>query len=184
MQTSPMTATPGFSMKSAPAAATRALAVAALVLALGGCALLTPPQVLPGQTQAEAERALGQPTGRYALPEGVTRLEFARGPMGRETFMVDVDPGGRVLRGEQVLSEQRLASLRIGMHADEVLRLVGRPAERQGVGWRGWVVWSWRFPTADCRWFRITFDAQQRVVEDGAFPIDLLCDPSPPSTYP
>jgi|GEM_PF-2614948 len=88
-----MAATPGFSMKSAPAAATRALAAAAVVPALGGCALLTPPQVLPGQTQAEAERA-------------------------------------------------------------------------------------------DCRWFRITFDAQQRVVEDGAFPIDLLCDPSPPSTYP
>jgi len=165
-----------------PWAVMRAAAAAVALLAATGCALLTTPQVLPGQTQAEAERALGQPTGRYAMPDGVTRLEFARGPMGRETFMVDVDPRGRVLRSEQVLGERRLASLRIGMHADEVLRLVGRPSEKEGVGWRGWVVWSWRFPTADCRWFRITFDAQQRVVEDGAFPIDLLCEPSLPST--
>ena len=160
--------------------ALRAVVAAACVLAASGCALLAPPVVLPGHTQAEAERELGRVTGRYAMPGGVMRLEFARGPMGRETYMVDIDAGGRVLRSEQVLSEQRLASLRIGMHADEVLRLVGRPAEKEGVGWRGWQVWSWRFPTQDCRWFRITFDAQQRVVEDGAFPIDLLCEPSLP----
>ena len=44
---------------------------------LAGCASLQPPQATPGQTEAEVVARLGPPTGRYTLPAGGQRLEYA-----------------------------------------------------------------------------------------------------------
>lgn len=146
-----------------------------LLLLLAGCASLGAP-VQPGQSEAEVLRALGAPTGRYAMPDGTTRLEFATGPFGRVTWMVDVDAGGRALRAEQVLGERHFATLAPGMSADEVLRRIGRAGEVQRVGWQGHVVWSWRYPTNDCLWFRMTFDAAGRALDGGGYMVDPVCD--------
>jgi hypothetical protein len=54
---------------------------------LAGCAGFGPPDIRPGQTEAEARASLGPNTGRYAMPGGVTRLEYATGPFGRTTWM-------------------------------------------------------------------------------------------------
>ncbi len=128
-----------------------------------------------GQTEAELRAQMGPATGSYALADGARRLEFARGPAGRVTWMVDLDSSGRVLRGEQVLDAEHFAQVLPGMPADDLLRLLGRPAARQRE-WQQRETWSWRYETNDCLWFRVTLGADRRVQNGGAYMTDPACD--------
>ena len=154
------------------------LTLLALALTLfTGCAAFAPPPA-PGQSEAEVLQRLGAPTARYTLPAGATRLEFASGPYGRTTWMVDIDTAGRVTAARQVLNEANLADFQArapGMSRDELLRTLGRPGERRHGGWQGGEVWSWRYPTNDCLWFQVSIGADG-VVRDGAYGIDPRCD--------
>ena len=149
-----------------------------VVVAVAGCNTFGPPDIRPGQTVAEASLRLGPNTGRYAMPGGVTRLEYATGPYGRTTWMVDIDAEGRVIAASQVLNEKNFAEFQgraSGMSQDELLRTLGRPGERRHGGWQGGEVWSWRYPTNDCLWFRSSIGPDGRV-RDGAYGIDPTCD--------
>lgn len=144
---------------------------------LAGCAL--PPRLpAPGSAEAEVLRQWGAPTGRHALPAGGTRLEYASGPFGRQTWMIDLDAQGRVTGAEQVLDEAHFAAFQArapGMSRDELLRTLGRPGEVKGGGWQGGQVWSWRYPTNDCLWFQVSLGDDGRV-RAGAYGVDPLCD--------
>ena len=145
------------------------------VALLGACAVLQLPQASPGQTEAEVLSRLGQPTGRYNLPAGGQRLEYATGPYGRTTVMVDLAADGRVTASQQVLTEANFAKVRHGMPRDEVLRLLGRPADKAGE-YMNRQTWSWRYPTYECMWARITFEPDGRVRGGASFLPDPRCD--------
>ena len=156
---------------------TRTLGAAFLLLLLAACA---GPGVTPlraGADEAELRQRWGAPTGRYALPAG-TRVEYATGPYGRTTWMVDLDAAGGVAATQQVLDERnlrRVQGLLPGMPRDELLRTLGRPGERRGGGWQGGEVWSWRYETHLCLWFQVSIGDDGRA-RDGAFGPDPLCD--------
>src|SRR5689334_1489633 len=80
-----------------------------LSLLLAACAGYAPTHVQAGQTEADVVREMGKPTGRYSLPDGGTRLEYARGPYGKHTYMIDLGRDGRVQRWTQVLSEENFS---------------------------------------------------------------------------
>jgi hypothetical protein len=163
-------------LKSICAAASPAFAGSALLaaLALTGCAAVLSPEGLVGRSDREVGQQLGSPTGRHTLPDGGTRLEYATGPFGRHTWMLDIDAQGRVARSEQVLGEQRFAQVREGMTRDELLRLIGRPGETRHGGRAGGEVWNWRYPTNDCLWFELGM-IDGRVRAPG-YAIDPRCD--------
>lgn len=145
-----------------------------LLLCLSACS--APPQ--PGQSVAQLVQQRGAPTATYPMPNGITRLEFATGPFGRETWMVDIDARQQVLSAHQVLNEASFADFQRhapGMSRDELLRTLGRPGERRHGGWQGGQVWSWRYPTNDCLWFQASI-GDDGIVRDGAYAIDPLCD--------
>jgi hypothetical protein len=142
------------------------MVAATLAAVLVACAGYAPPKDLKGSTEAEVVQAMGPPTGRYQLPEGPTRLEFARGPYGRETYMVDLDAQGRVLKVEQVLSPRYFESIIPGMTSDVLLRYIGHPSDRAGV-FRGGEIWSWRYYNNDCLWYQVQLDAQGVVATAG-----------------
>jgi hypothetical protein len=146
--------------------------LAACVLA--GCT--TPPPA--GSSRDEVQRAWGAPTARYALPQGGERLEYASGPYGRTTWMLDLDAGGRLLQSRQVLGEAEFAQLQQaqGLTRDELLRWIGTPGERRGIARPRGEVWSWRYPTNDCLWFEATVGGDGRVHGTG-YGIDPRCDP-------
>jgi hypothetical protein len=149
-------------------------AAIALALAVAGCTGYGPRGVNVGDSaQAVAER-MGPPTGRYALPQGGTRLEYARGPFGKHTYMVDVDAQGRVVRWTQVLTEPNFETVQPGMAQDDVLVTLGRPSDRRGGGWQGGEVWSYRYEAVFCQWFQVSVK-DGRVTSAGYGP-DPLCD--------
>ena len=153
----------------------RALLMAAAVLA--GCAGPGITALRTGADEAELRQLWGEPTSRYALPAG-SRLEYATGPYGRTTWMVDLDGDGRVLGAQQVLADRHLQAVQgllPGMTRDELLRTLGRPGERRGGGWQGGEVWSWRYDNPFCLWFQVSIGDDGRV-RDGAFGPDPLCD--------
>jgi hypothetical protein len=158
-----------------------ALSVLAAATLAAGCAGYGPSAVRPGQTAAEVADSMGPATGRYTMPDGRTRLEYARGPMGRHTWMIDLDAQGRVVGWEQVLDERRFTQVVDGLSSDELLRLIGRPAERRHGGWQGGEVWSYRYFTNDCLWFQVSVDDNRRVKGGGTYGVDPICDaPSDP----
>lgn len=151
-------------------------------LLLAGCAAFQPPPLAVGQGESELVALLGPATGRYAMAEGMTRLEFASGPYGRQTWMVDLGPDGRSRRFEQVLTLRNLsqfAERAPGMGTDELLRTLGRPGHRQPVGWLGVVVWSWRYPTSECLWWQVSVGADGKAIDAGQG-IDPMCDVKDP----
>ena len=140
-------------------------AAAAALLAIA-CAGPQTSQDLNGRSEAEVIQAMGQPTGRYAMPDNGRRLEFARGPAGRETYMVDLDAQGRVVQSEQVLDPRFFDVVTPGMKSDELLRFIGRPSERRGSRGDG-QIWSWRYYNTNCLWWQAQVDAQGVVTGAG-----------------
>ncbi len=147
-------------------------------LLLTGCAIFQPPPLAVGQTESEVQAILGSPTGRYTMADGVTRLEFATGPYGRQTWMVDLGADGRSRWFDQVLTMRHFADFQQqapGLSTGEVLRALGRPGEREHGGLRGGETWSWRYPTNDCLWFQVSIDKDGKASAAG-YGIDWMCD--------
>jgi len=122
------------------------LSILASALLLAGCAMRTPPD--PGDPQDVVQSKLGTPTAVYA--DGAARtLEYATGPMGQFTWMAHLGADGRLTSYEQVLTSEKFASIKIDQATkDEVLRTIGRPAERSHVAMRDYEVWSYRYKEA------------------------------------
>lgn len=171
MRLPPLRATLPAPARLAPALIAPALLASALV---AGCASYGPPSVQPGQSLDAVVAQLGEPTGRYALPDGTTRFEYARGPFGKHTWMVDVDASGRVTGWKQVLTEGNFNAVQPGMTQDELLARLGRPSERQPGGWQGGQVWSYRYDAVFCQWFQVS--VEEGRVRDAAYAPDPLCD--------
>jgi hypothetical protein len=151
------------------------LAAATSALMMAGCAA---PPIRPGQTAEALTRALGPPTARYVLPEGGERIEYASGPFGRTTWMIDVDSGGRVKAARQVLGEANFADFAqrvAGMPREAVLRELGTPGERSRVRFPAGETWSWRYPTNDCLLFQVSVGDDGKAVSAG-YNIDPRCD--------
>jgi hypothetical protein len=152
--------------KSMPLLFVRRLAMALAALLLAACATSYGPGPLaPGATQADAIARMGQPTGRHVLDEGGERLEFARGPMGVHTFMLDFDAGGKLTRIEQVLTEANFMQLEVGMTADEVRKRIGRPGRVTFLGRQQHELWWYWFDTPFCILFQVSIDRDGKVAE-------------------
>jgi hypothetical protein len=143
---------------------------------LGGCASFAPEFVPLGSSIDQARRLVVKPNAEYALPKGGTRLEFARGAFGKETYMLDFDAGGTLVAKQQVLTEENFATITPGLSSQEVRLRLGRPADVFGVPYQKLHVWNYRYIAGDCRWFQVSLrDADQRVTEASLGP-DPACD--------
>ncbi|MBN8494834.1 MAG: hypothetical protein J0M00_25745 [Burkholderiales bacterium] len=155
--------------------------LAPLLLVLAGCASYQPDKLRAGMSQAEVTQTLGlKPTGRYPGPDGQTRLEFATGPYGRITWMVDLDAQGRAVGWAQVMSESSFRNVQAqaaGKDQQWLQYTLGRPADIITLGWLGGSVWSYRYPTNDCLWFQVTLNKDGTLRDGGGYGIDPRCDP-------
>ena len=117
----------------------------ASLFVVGGCANFGAPAPAPGDSADTVKLKLGQPTSSYSAgPEQL--LEYAHGPMGQTTFMARIGADGRLTAFEQVLTDEKFATIMVGTATrDDVLRTVGRPAEKSYLPLRDFDVWSYRY---------------------------------------
>lgn len=146
------------------------------LLVLSGCSTAYSPRgMAPGTSTAAAMESLGVPSGRFELPQGGQRLEFARGPYGKHTYMLDFDRQGGLASWTQVLTEDRFNAILAGMTQDEVLMRIGHPSEQSTLPRQKQIVWSYRYEAQFCQWFQIGLSQQGRVIDTGYYP-DPMCD--------
>lgn len=150
---------------------------------LSACAGYGPGALPSGATRAEAVALMGPPTGEYdlsaspglAAPGAKRRVEFARGPFGRHTYMLDFDANERLLASTQVLTEANFNRIVAGQDQSVVRATLGRPARIWSLSFQSQNVWSYRYETTFCQWFQVGISYQGKVVDTSYGP-DPLCD--------
>lgn len=121
--------------------------VAAGMLLLAACAGFPDAgRDLPPGTPRDAVIArCGRPTRVVPLPGGGERLQYSQQPVGQSAWMVDVDPGGKVLRTFQALTFENFSRIQPGWTMADVEGEFGPPARVEGVmSWRG-PIWTYRW---------------------------------------
>ena len=139
----------------------------AAVLLLGACASYNGASLKAGiSSEAEARHLMGVPRMELADADGTRHLIYPHGPLGTQTFVVDVAPDGRVRQVRQALGEDTFNVISPGMTRDEILRLIGPPGDTMTFSRSGQTAWDYRFVDV---WgyvaiFSVSFDGRGIVV--------------------
>jgi hypothetical protein len=119
--------------------------IIALMAFFVGCATLFPASVNVGDTETDLLAKRGQPTRRYQDGKDML-LEYMHGPMGQVTYMARLNPSGKVISFEQVLTTQKFATIKVGETTkNEVLRIIGTPSETSYLPLKDLEVWSYPY---------------------------------------
>lgn len=133
---------------------------------LTACSSYGPPANLSSVIRDDLVARMGQPEMVRQTATG-SRLEFPRGPMGHDTWFVDLDATGHATRAEQVLTEPNFNQITPAMSQEEVRQRLGRPSVTQGLGRSRGVVWSYRYENQFCQWFQVEITQDQKVRSTG-----------------
>lgn len=136
-------------------------------LSLHACASYAPDQSMIGRSRDDIISRLGSPDPEASAPAEEDRLDFPRGPMGKETYFVYFDKNGNAVRFLQALTEDRFALIHEGMSSEEVVRLIGRSRNTFGLARERGFVWSYRYQSPFCQWFQIEFSKEGVVRSTG-----------------
>lgn len=143
----------------------RCLQLLAVVL-LCACSSYAPPTALMQASRNDVLARMGSPDTVRPLENG-TRLEFAGGPYGKQTWFIDLDAQDRVRRVEQVLTESNFSRIQPGMTQDEVRQRLGRPGDVQALGRARGQVWRYRYENYQCQWFLVELSQDHQVRSTG-----------------
>src|SRR5258708_5126397 len=114
----------------------------AFAASLVGCANFT--AVSSGMPAQQVQAKLGAPEAVRKNADGSEVWEYPGGPFGVETYMVTLGPDRAVREVRQVLSDETISKLHVGMSRDEVRRLLGRPRDIGFSDLNDEEIWSWR----------------------------------------
>lgn len=144
------------------------LLAAALLAGCAGVRSLVPHQ----STAAQARDRLGNPTDIRFSPDGDELWEYARGPMGTETWLLRIGRDGKVKETVQLLTVERFERVVPGKSTKpEVRDLLGRPSDQSFFD--GEAVWSWRVLVSPQRgWLHVRF-THEGVVKEKLLLLDV-----------
>jgi hypothetical protein len=121
----------------------RALVLLLCVPFTAGCASFS--DINTGASAQQVETMVGAPASVWKDTDGSEVWEYPQGPLGVETYMVTLGSDRAVREVRQVLSEETISKLHVGMSRDEVRRLLGRPRDVGFSGLNDEEIWSWRY---------------------------------------
>ena len=153
-------------------AVVRVTALAATLL-LAGCTAFSGSHLVPGKsTAAEVEATMGAPRDKVAVAGGVTRWFYPRGPMGQETYAVNIGSDGVVQGVEQTLTYENVAKIRAasGITGKDILAMIGPPNKISRFEGRQRDAWEYRMYYID--WKVLTLE----LSDDGVVRAVMLDD--------
>ncbi|MFN5099755.1 MAG: hypothetical protein ACK5D0_06010 [Burkholderiaceae bacterium] len=127
-----------------------------LITLLSGCAGYSPSRDIVGQDRTALLASMGQPEREYEV-DGISVLHYPRGPAGSHTYFVYLGKDGRVVKSEQVLTEERFNRIRSGMTKDQVIGVLGVTRITMGLARQRGYVWFYRYENVSCKSFIIEF---------------------------
>jgi hypothetical protein len=157
----------GTALSSRSLSAMKHATFAVLIVLLAACASYNGYNLQPGtSTRDDVVRTMGNPAMEFPDPDGSRRLAYPRGPIGLETFMVDVDRNGVVRNVRQVLTDGVFNGIQPGMTRDEVLRRIGPPGDRMDFPRMNQESFEWRYMDTwrYIAFFSVNFDRSGIVV--------------------
>ena len=140
------------------------LTVLLAIAVLAGCA--SPTAFAPGSSIVDVRARAGTPTDIRFDRNGDELWEYARGPMGYETYLVRIGVDRKVKEVTQLLTDDQLAKIAPGtMTKADVKHLLGRPSDQTFTG--AGTVWSWRYRKTGVQpgWLLVTFNPDNTVKE-------------------
>lgn len=139
------------------------------VLLLGGCASYSGHGLKPGEDRLEnVLHVMGQPAMGWQNVDGSVQLAYPRGPMGFQTYMVNIGSDGKLRQIENVMDQRNFLRIQAGMTKDEVLYILGPSFP----GWTAYfkardeLAWEWRYCDAwnEPARFDVLFDNSKATV--------------------
>jgi hypothetical protein len=121
----------------------RALLLLLPTLFAAGCASFS--AINPGASAQQVEKLVGAPASVWKNTDGSEVWEYPQGPLGVETYMVTLGPDHSVREVRQVLSDETISKLHVGMSRDEARRLLGKPRDIGFSSLNDEEIWSWRY---------------------------------------
>jgi hypothetical protein len=155
-----------------------AVAMSALLVA-AGCAVFNPTRFAPGTPVADVRARLGEPTAVHPLADG-TRLEYATGPAGLYTWMLDFDAAGTLRAARQVLTDADFNAVQVGLTAQEVRTALGRPAIVERIPRQRQTYWSYRYESPFCQLFHVGIGDDGKVAST-SYGFDPRCEVREPA---
>ena len=137
-----------------------------LTATLTGCVSYAPDRQLLGQDRSQVIKQMGPPSMERQLANG-SRLEYPRGPFGKDTYFVFLDTGHKVTGWENVLSPLNFDKITPGMLASDVEFLIGQSKSNFGVGSNAHRVWEYPFSNSICRVFQVEVTPDGKVDSTG-----------------
>jgi len=135
-----------------------------LATLLAGCTGVR--SIVPNQsTLAGVYASLGRPTDIRFDERGDELWEYARGPMGTETYLIRTAGDGRVMAVTQLLTEAQFEKILPGkMTKADVRNLLGRPSNQAFL--HNGTSWTWRVDLKpQTGHFVVRFDSNDTVVD-------------------
>ena len=119
------------------------LAAAAL---LAGCVSYGGASLRPGaSTEAEVRSVMGEPGLVIPESDGSKRLVYPRGPLGTQTFMVDVGRDGVLKAVQPVLNDGVFNAIRPGWTRDQILHAIGPPGDTMHFARSDTTAWDYKY---------------------------------------
>ncbi|MDO5290610.1 MAG: outer membrane protein assembly factor BamE [Pseudomonadota bacterium] len=117
-------------------------------------------------TEADVVQRFGQPERVWPEADGSKTFEYNRQPAGVRNYMITIGADGKMSALRQVLTPENFARVKPGMGAEDVRRLLGKPARQVPYTLQNTVVWTWKFlePPSETKAFNVVFGPDYRVL--------------------
>jgi hypothetical protein len=142
------------------------------LLALAGCDPQRISELEEGiSTETDVRARFGEPENIWDQPGGRV-LEYNRQPQGQKNYMITIGPDGKMTALRQVLAPDNFAKVLPGMAAEDLRKLLGKPARRTPYPLKNETAWDWRWvePPNSPMVFTAWLNDDQRVVRSGSSP--------------
>ena len=135
-----------------------------LLSLLAGCQNFA--AIAPGTASSELVKQFGAPNVVGKNSDGSEVWEYPRTPSGYEKFLIEIGADRTVRSVHQVLAEEYLSKVRIGMSRDDVRQILGTPYEIATFKRRNEEVWTWPYrDTPAVVLFHVHFDRSSGAVK-------------------
>jgi len=138
------------------------LVVGLAVGLLVACTGMGPHTGLVGQDRGAVLAKLGAPAQEVKTADGA-RLFYPNGPMGKGTYVFNVDAKGVVTGVEDVLTPANFMRITAGMGAEDVEALIG-PTRSIRTTTQDYKIWVYPFHNSVCQIFMVEMSAQNKVL--------------------